>query len=87
MKKLKKIVDLFIPKEGTKDYRKKQQLLKDAASPLKMEWLYINRITLAIVTCICSLFVFVYLHKLSIDYVYTEPTTTYNVLRRNDRKR
>mgnify|MGYP004534943997 CR=1 FL=1 len=84
---IKKIVDLFIPKEGTKDYRKKQQLLKDAASPLKMEWLYINRITLAIVTCICSLFVFVYLHKLSIDYVYTEPTTTYNVLRRNDRKR
>ena len=82
---IKKIVDMFIPKEGTKEYRKTKQLLKDAASHLKMEWLYINRITLAIVTCIVSLIVFVYLHKLSVDYIYTEPTTEYNVLRRNDR--
>lgn len=78
---IKKIVDLFIPKDGTKEYRKIQQLLKDAASHLKMEWLYINRITLAIATCIISLIVFIYLHKLAVDYVYTEPTTTYNILR------
>ena len=84
---IKKIVDLFIPKEGTKEYRKNTQLLKDAASHLRMEWLYINRITLSIVTCVVSLIVFVYLHKLSIDYVYTQPTTEYNVLRRNDRSR
>ena len=77
---IKKIVDLFIPKEGTKEYRKNTQLLKDAASHLRMEWLYINRITLAIVTCIVSLVVFVYLHKLSIDYIYTQPTTEYDIL-------
>ena len=51
---IKKIVDLFIPKKGTKDYRKVQKLLKDSASKLKMEWLYVNRITLAIVTFIVS---------------------------------
>lgn len=84
---IKKIVDLFIPKDGTKEYRKIQELLKDAASHLKMEWLYINRITLSIATCIVSLIIFIYLHQLAIDYVYTEPTTTYNILRRNDRKR
>ena len=84
---IKKIVDMFIPKDGTKEYRKVQQLLKDAASHLKMEWLYINRITLAIATCIISLIIFIYLHQLAIDYVYTEPTTTYDILRRNDRKR
>ena len=78
---IKKIVDMFIPKEGTKEYRKIQQLLKDAASHLKMEWLYINRITLAIATCIVSIFVFMYLHQLAIDYVYTEPTTTYDIIR------
>ena len=84
---VKKIVDMFIPKDGTKEYRKVQQLLKDAASHLKMEWLYINRITLAIATCIISLIIFIYLHQLAINYVYTEPTTTYDILRRNDRKR
>ncbi len=78
---VKKIVDMFIPKEGTKDHRKVKQLLKDSASHLRMEWLYINRITLAIVTCIVSLIIFVYLHQLAIDYVYTEPTTTYDILR------
>ena len=78
---IKKIVDMFIPKEGTKEYRKTKQLLKDAASHLKMEWLYINRITLSIITCIVSLVVFIYLHQLAIDYIYTEPTTEYNILR------
>ena len=79
-KVIKKIVDMFIPKDGTKEYRKVQQLLKDAASHLRIEWLYINRICLAIVTCIASLIVFIYLHQLAIDYVYTEPTTTYDIL-------
>lgn len=83
---IKKFVDLFIPKEGTKEYRKVQQQLKDAASHLKMEWLYINRITLAITTCIVSIIVFTYLHKLAIDYVYTEPTTSYNLMGELDEK-
>jgi len=83
---IKKIVDLFIPKEGTKEYRKVQQQLKDAASHLKMEWLYINRITLAITTCVVSIIVFTYLHKLAIDYVYTEPTTSYNLMGELDEK-
>ena len=84
---IKKTVNMFIPKEGTKEYRKVQQLLKDAASHLKIEWLYINRVTLAVVTCIASLILFMYLHTLAIDYVYTEPTTTYNIMRRNGRTR
>jgi len=80
IKPIKKIIDLFIPKKGTKEYRKVQQLLKDAASHLKMEWLYVNRITLAIVTCIASIVIFGQLHKIAIDYVYTEPTTDYVIL-------
>lgn len=83
---IKKFVNLFIPKEGTKEYRKVQQQLKDAASHLKMEWLYINRITLAITTCIVSIIVFSYLHKLAINYIYTEPTTSYNLMGGMDEK-
>ena len=76
----KKIVDLFLPKDGTKEYRKVKDLLKDAASPLKMEWVYINRICIALVTFVASLFVFLYLHQVAIDYVYTQPTTDYNLI-------
>ena len=76
----KKIIDLFIPKRGTKEYKKVQDLLKDAASPLKMEWVYVNRITIAIVAFIVSIALFTYLHAFAIDYVYTQPTTDYNLL-------
>ena len=76
----KKIIDLFIPKQGTKEYRKIQQLLKDSASHLKMEWLYINRISLAIVTCIASIIIFSQLHAMAVDYIYTEPTADYDII-------
>lgn len=79
-KRLKRIFDLFIPKQGTKEYRKVQKLLKDAASHLKMEWLYVNRVVLAVITCIGSLIIFTHLHNIAIEYVYTEPTTEYDII-------
>ena len=80
-KPIKKIVDLFITKERTKEYRKVKQLLKDSASSLKMRWLYINRISLAIVTFVASIFIFAQLHVVAINYIYTEPTTDYDIIR------
>ncbi len=79
-KPIKKIVDLFIPKEGTKEYRKVQQMLKDAASHLRIEWLYINRLTICIVTFFVSILIFAQLHAIAINYVYTEPTTDYDII-------
>ena len=72
---LRQVVNAFIPKQGSKDYRKMQKLMKDSASKAKMEWIYINRIMLAIVTCIVSIIFFIFLHKTAINWVYTEPTT------------
>ena len=77
---LKKLVNLFIPKRGTKSYRKITNKLKDASSSLKIEWLYINRISFVIITFIVSLFVVLMLHKVSSDFVYTNPTTDYDVI-------
>ena len=79
---VKKVVDLFIPKKGTKEYRKLIDLLKNAASKQKLEWLYINRILLAIVVAIISLFVYTQLHRIAIDYIYKTPTSTseYDIL-------
>ena len=76
----KKITDLFIPKKGTKEYLKIQKLLKDSASKLKMEWLYVNRIVIAIVTFLIAILLFVELHKTAINWIYTEPTTEYNIM-------
>ena len=76
----KRIVDLFIPKKGTKEYIKIQKLLKDSASKLKMEWFYINRITIAIVTFVVTLFLMLQLHHVAVKWVYEEPTTEYNLL-------
>lgn len=77
---LKQAINAFVPKPGTKDYRKMQKLMKDSASKSKMEWIYVNRIVLSIVTLIVSIIFFIFLHKLAINYVYTEPTTRQEVL-------
>ena len=77
---VKKFVDLFIPKSGSKDYRKIVQLLKDSASKLKMEWLYINRLVAAVVGFIVSFIILFAAHKIAINYQFTEPTSDYNLL-------
>ena len=76
----KKIVDMFMPKKGTKEHRKVTQMLKDAASPLKIEWVFVNRISLAIVTFVLSLVLMVQLHNIAVDYIYNEPTADYDLM-------
>ena len=77
---LKQIIDCFIPKDGTKERRKLNELKKDAASKQKIEWLYVTRLTLTIATFVASLLIFNQLHKIQIEYTYTEPTTTYDIV-------
>ena len=83
---VKKIVDLFIPKEGTKESIKLKTTMKDAASKDKIEWIYINRIALCIVSFIVSIILFGQLHILTINNVYTDPTTTYDIIGELDAK-
>ena len=77
---IKKVMSYLIPKTGTKEYRKIVKLLKDSASKLKIEWLYINRVAAAIATFIVALFVFFEAHAMSIHYIYNEPTSDYNLV-------
>ena len=76
----KMIVNMFLPKKNSKEYLKIQKLLKDSASKLKMEWLYVNRIVTAVAIFIISLFLMIELHEVAINWVYTEPTTEYNLM-------
>ena len=76
----KKIVNMFLPKKGTKEYQKIQKLLKDSAYKLKMEYFYVNRIAIAIAVFTVTLFLSIQLHKVAISWVRTEPTNEYNQL-------
>ena len=77
---VKKIVDQFIPKEKTREYRKDTNLLKDAASKQKLETFYINRICYAILVFFASLLLFMQVHNVAVDYIYENPTTQYDLL-------
>ena len=77
---IKQFVQLFIPKKGTKNYRKITNKLKDAAAKTKIEWLYVNRIAFVICTFFVSIILTISLHRISINYVYTAKTTDYDVI-------
>ncbi len=83
---IKKFVDLFIPKQGTKEYNQLKDKMKEAASKDKIEWIYINRILLTVTIFIVSVFLFGQLHKITIDNVFTDPTTDYNLLGQMDER-
>ena len=77
---IKKFVNLFVPKKGTRDYRKIIKLLKDSASKQKMEWLYINRLALCIMTFIVSLFLIAKVHQIAILYVYEDTNSGSSII-------
>ncbi len=79
-KYIKAFIDKIIPKEGTKEYRLKTKLMKDSATKLKIEWLYVDRCMYAIVAFLVSMFVFWQLHNLTIEYIYKEPRADYDLL-------
>ena len=77
---VKKIVDKFIPKKSTKEYREVIKLLKDSGSKLKIEWLYVNKLIYFLIVAVLSVVVFFLSHIIAINYVYTEPTADYNIM-------
>ncbi|MCI9063878.1 MAG: hypothetical protein HFJ17_04680 [Clostridia bacterium] len=76
----KMVTNWFLPKKSTKEYKKTQKLLKDSASKMKMEWLYVNKIVLAVLGFVISLALMIALHIVSIQWVYSEPTTDYDII-------
>lgn len=80
IKPAKALIDIFIPKKGTKEYNKIIKLLKDSASKSKIEWLYINRLGIALLAFVGSVIVLFSAHKVAINYQFTEPTSDYNLM-------
>jgi len=80
IKLIKKLIDTVMPKNNTKEYKKVEKLLKDSGSKQKMRWVYVNKILVAIVTFIVSIVLFLLIHAIQINYIYTEPTASYNLI-------
>ena len=80
IKPIKKLVNLFMPKAGSADYRKTIKLMKESASKSKIEWLYVNKILATVCTFLVVLFICFQMHKIAKEYVYEQPTSDYNIL-------
>lgn len=76
----KKVVDLFVPKKGTKEERKINEIMKAAASKQKVEWLYVNRLVLTVVGFLITFVLCLQMHKIAVDYVYTQPVGDYDIV-------
>ena len=77
---VKQFINMIVPKKGTRDYRLKIKLMKDSATKLKMEWLYIHRVVCAVGAFLVALFCFSQLHKITLDYIYNEPEADYDLM-------
>lgn len=77
---VKKFMDLIIPKKNTKERRIVSKLMKESATKQKIETLYVNKVVACLATILVSILLFAFGHKVAIDYVYTEPTSDYDLL-------
>ena len=81
---IKKVVDKFIPKKGTKEYRKIVKLLKDSASKQKMEWLFMNRIAMCIIVFAISIITLGKIHSVAVNLIYTDTSSNSSVIGMSD---
>lgn len=69
---VKMIVDAFKTKEHTRKYRRETELIKNTNSYLTIEWLYVNKITAAVVTFILALILMFNITRIDIRATYTK---------------
>ncbi|MED4400329.1 hypothetical protein [Metabacillus fastidiosus] len=76
IKPIKYIVDLLTPNYYDKEGYKLTQLIKDANSPIKIEWLYTQRLITAVVSFFLLLGLFFYSHHITIKNALYSPTSS-----------
>lgn len=77
---IKPFVNMFIPSKKSMQYRKNVKLMKDSATKQKMETVYINRMCLCLLTFFASLLLVGFIHKVAINYIYTNPVSDYDLM-------
>ena len=79
-KLIKKVVDMFMPKQHTAQERKEKRLLQDAAAKQKLHWLYVSRLTMSIIAFIGAIITIIALHAIQVNFQYTNPTSDYDLI-------
>lgn len=79
-KLVKKVVDMFMPKQHTAQERKEKRLLQDAASKQKLHWLYVSRLAMTILAFIGAIITIIALHAIQVNFQYTNPTSDYDLI-------
>lgn len=72
---IEKIIDALTPSTTKKEYVKIRNLLRETASPLKIEWLYVNRVLYCVVSFIVMLVLLKQLQNMTIKSVLYNATT------------
>ena len=62
---VERIIDALVPNTDQPAYARASKLLRDTASTLKMEWLYVNKVISAVVTFVVVLMVVAQMHSLA----------------------
>lgn len=66
------IVDAFKPGINTRKYRKETTLIKNTNSYLTIEWLYVNKLVICIVSFVLSLILLLNMQHIDVSAVYTK---------------
>ncbi len=72
---IEKIIDTLTPNVAKKEYVKIRNLLKETASPLKIEWFYVTRLACCIVSFFVTLVLLGQLHSMTVKSVLYNATT------------
>ncbi len=70
-----KLIDALTPSTTKKEYVKIRNLLRETASPLKIEWFYVNRVVYCVVSFIVMLILLKQLQNMTIKSVLYNATT------------
>ncbi|MDD3303957.1 MAG: hypothetical protein PHP54_03475 [Clostridia bacterium] len=68
----KLIVDAFKTRENTKKYRKETALIKNTNAYLTIEWLYVNKLTAAVITFVASLILLLNMQRIDVSSIYNK---------------
>ncbi|MEG0872487.1 MAG: hypothetical protein RSE00_00940 [Clostridia bacterium] len=69
---VKMLVDAFKPREHTRKYKKEEALIKNTNSYLTIEWLYVNKLTSAVVAFLLSFILILNMQYIDLSGVYTQ---------------
>lgn len=72
---MERIIDGLMPMATTRKYASLKLLLKETASTLRMEWLYVNRVVSALLGFAVAIIIVMQMHKLAITQVMYDAST------------